>query len=228
MGNHGFSYKRSFERKDHLEAFFEEISEIEIEQEVSGGFGESSLSRWFKYTGYQIPQRYAVKSRGMDIGSIAEREEGWVPYSLRRSFLKSRRPSHLTVKDDSDNKILTLYRPFSFWLSTMFVRDSKGRLRGVVKEKFSPIRAGYELFAGSQPEPFAFIKAIAVGWRFPIKNRSGQTVGEIKKKWNGLAKEALTNVDAFSVRWSGLDLNQKIAAVAAVISIDYDCFERNI
>ena len=118
----------------------------------------------------------------------------------------------------------------------MFVRDSKGRLRGLVREKFSPVRAGYELFAAdpdkesldSKPglEPFAFINAVAVGRRFPVKSQNGRTVGEIKKKWGGLAKEALTNVDAFSVRWSGLSLNQKTAVFAAAVSIDFDCFER--
>ena len=75
-----------------MKAFFEGVSEAEIEQEIQGSPGESQLSRWLKYTGYEIPQRYTVKSGGMEIGSIAEREEGWISLLSEKIIFKEPPP----------------------------------------------------------------------------------------------------------------------------------------
>ncbi len=232
---------------DPLKDFFEGAFEMEIEQDIQSAPGESRVQSWLKHTGYEVPQKYFIRSRGMEAGSIAERMEGWIPYSLRRAYLGGRRPSHLTVENSLGEPVLRLFRPFSLLASTMFVRDSQGQLLGIAREKFAIVRSLYELFAadsggagpaGSGPagphqgltgqKPFGFINASGLPRRFPVKSPGSRAViGEIRKKWGGAVKEAMTNVDAFTIRWnSRLSLNQKAVLFSTAISIDYDCFER--
>lgn len=210
---------------------------MEIEQDIQSLPGESRAASWFKHTNYETPQKYFVRLRGREAGSIAESKAGWMPYSLRRAYFGGRRPSRLTVENDFGEPVLRLYRPFSILASVMFVRDSEGRLLGAVKEKFSLVRSLYELFAAGSgnfhqslagQKPFGFINAPGLPRRFPVKSPGSRApIGEIKKKWGGAFKEAMTNVDAFTVKWSGsLSLNQKAVLFSTAVSIDYDCFER--
>ena len=218
MESYAYSYK------DPLEAFFEKFSELEIKQDIQSDPSAGQFKNWVKYAGHEVPQQYILSSKGEPVGFIREREEGWIPFSLRSAFLGGHRPSRMDVQDEDGNLILQFYRPYYLLFSTMKIWDEQDRLRGRIKQKF-PFT--YELYTSGNHPPFAFVSnPVGWAWTMPVLNRQKRQIAEIKKKWGGAGREFLTKADTFTVRWGHLSLEQKIVLLATVITIDFDWFER--
>lgn len=212
-----------------LEKFFEGSS-LQLVQDIRSHEGESSFSSWLKYTGYCVPQKYRVSKEGVYQGQVTEQSGGWVPFSLKHSFLKSRRPSHFVVQNHRGTTLVEFYRPFHVWCSSVRIRSVGGKLLGRVQQKFSLFRTRYELFAGSQ-KPFGIINAgFTKFWSFEVLDPSPgalskKSIGKVEKKWGGTAREVFTSLDTFQVHWKSLSLPQKIVLFCTAISIDMDHFE---
>jgi uncharacterized protein YxjI len=59
-------------------------------------------------------------------------------------------------------------------------------------------------------------------WNFVINNAQGQQIGQITKKWAGLAQEMFTTADKYNVTLTEYNMSpeHKIAVLASAITID--------
>ncbi len=185
--------------------------------------------RWLEVlTSFEVKNTYDVfDERGNAALRVREQGQGFLSL-LKRLFLGPLRPFHVLVSDAlTGEALLELHRPFRFILHRLEVQTSDGRVIGAIQKQWSFFRRIYVIEdpAGSaQAELFG---PILKPWTFEIRT-GDHTVGQIQKRWSGLAKEMFTDADNF-----GVDLALirepwlKLLAFAAVVLIDVVHFENS-
>ena len=173
--------------------------------------------------------KYEVRTlAGEKLGFIVECDGGFLD-SLKRIFLRSHRPLNIDILDNDGRQLYHLSRRFFFLFSDLNVAASDGQKLGSIHRRFGLLYKKYDI-CDKYGNPFALIKApIWRLWTFPITGKTGQKLGVITKKWQGLLKEAFTDADSFVVDYGGSSWQtaQKVVILCAAISIDFDFFEDN-
>lgn len=164
---------------------------------------------------------------GEKLGFIVEESHGFLDV-LKRMILRGHRPLKINVLDNSGKKILYLHRPFFWFFSDLYV-EFKGQKFGSIHRKFSILFKKYELLDSNRSLFAKFNTPFWKIWTFEAKDIRDKLICTITKKWQGLFKEALTDADAFLIRFDETTLSkeQKIVLFAAALSIDFDYFEDN-
>lgn len=205
-----------------LGRFFYNASGFEIQQHAR--------SWWEILFDWEQRNQYVIRdSRGGYRGAVVEQRTGFLA-ALTRSFLGSHRPLELAVFDAAEqNIILSLRRPFYFFLSQMQVHDENGSIIGGVEKRLTFISKSYRLF-DARGNVFAEIKSgLFKIWTFPVFDIRGAQIATIAKQWAGLLKEAMTDADRFTIDFAAneLSIDQLAVVFAAALSIDFDYFENN-
>lgn len=235
----GIIFARARERRERPSVA---QSELDLESAAS-----SPLARFFYNAGgFQIEQharnwweilfeweqrnQYMIRdARDSYRGAVVEQRTGFLA-ALMRTFLGSHRPLELAVFDGAEqNVVLTLRRPFYFFLSEMQVHDENGSVIGGVEKKLTFLSKRYRLF-DTRGNLFAEIRSgLFKIWTFPVFDTSGREIATISKKWAGFLKESITDADRFTIDFatSQLSLDQQAVVFAAALSIDFDYFENN-
>ena len=179
-------------------------------------------------TGWQNAREFdIVDSVGRMRGTAAEQGRGILGF-MSRTVLSGWLPLQFAVfSDPSQERVMTLGRPF-FWLfSEMTVDGERGQRLGSVKRRFSIIRKRYDL-RDAAGHTFATIASpLLHPWTFSIFDRSGQQRAEISKKWAGMTGEMITGAQRFKIDFMNHDwpLAQRAVIFATALSIDFDSFE---
>ena len=122
--------------------------------------------------------------------------------------------------------VLGLKRPFRFIFHRLEIRTPEGELLGAVQKKWSWVRRIYEIEDAHGQIVGELFGPFFKPWTFEIR-KGGQTLGAIRKRWSGLAKELFTDADNFGVDLAGVeDPTLKALAFAATVLIDVVHFER--
>ncbi len=177
-------------------------------------------------TGWEKANRYEVHdSSGTALFHAFEvSTSGWSV--LLRVLLRAQRPFRMEVIRGNGSPVVTLVRPWRFWLSRLEVLGTDGRPLGRVEQRFSLVRRVYQVFDDQGRTLLDVVGPLLRPWTF-LLHQAGREVGSTSKKWRGLGVEAFTDADTFVIEWSAARLRpgSHLLAVAATILIDFVHFE---
>jgi len=174
-------------------------------------------------TGFETKNKYAIlDTSGRQIYWAAEESS-----FLSRWLLRTLRPFTIHILSSQGSPILKLTRPFRFFLHELNISDSRGRLLGMIKQKFSLLSRKFIIKDFTGREIYKIHGPLLHPWTFRIL-KNGQEVGKISKKWSGLGKELFTDADNFNIVFPpDIDVNQKSILLGALFLIDMLFFEKS-
>ncbi|MDW7693134.1 phospholipid scramblase-related protein [Flammeovirgaceae bacterium SG7u.111] len=146
---------------------------------------------------------------------------GFFTKILRFTDYKRMTPFEVEVRASSGEKILTVKRGISLFLSTVQVFDKDDQLVGKFKQKFFSIGGKFNVL---DPEDniFCTLKGKWTSWDFKFV-KDDVEFAHVSKKWAGLGKELFTTADNYM-----LQIDEKVPSdhplrlliLAAVFCID--------
>ncbi|GAB4091700.1 LURP-one-related/scramblase family protein [Flaviaesturariibacter terrae] len=157
---------------------------------------------------------------GFPIGTVRQHVPGWQK-ALRLLLNKKMMPFELQVTDNNGQRMASLHRGWTFWLSKITIRDGNGSETGYIKQKFTLLKPRFRIFDTSGA-PISEISGDWKAWNFSIMDAGGTQIGSINKKWAGLAKELFTSADKYNVSIvpEYAEDRNKMNIVATAITID--------
>lgn len=146
---------------------------------------------------------------------------GFFTKMFRFSDYKRMTPFCLEVKTPSGEKVLTVKRGVSIFLSTVEVLDENDMLVGRFKQKFFSIGGKFNVL-NPQDQVISQLKGKWTSWEFKFEN-NGVEYAMVSKKWAGMGKELFTSADNYMLEifnTTSASDNMRILILAAVLSID--------
>jgi uncharacterized protein YxjI len=145
-----------------------------------------------------------------------------------KSFLNASRPFTISVLPSNSRHGIRVTRPFRFYFHEASVALLDGKPIGSVKKRFSFVRRIYTVYDNKGNEKFQLFGPVFKPWTFNIM-MGQRKVGVIKKNWSGLAREALTEADNFTLEFpQKLHPGYKLLLLGVVFLIDFVHFERQM
>jgi len=126
------------------------------------------------------------------------REEnlGFFTKMFRFTDYKRMTPFDIDVKTPTGEKILTVRRGVSFWLSKVEVLNENGVLIGSFKQKFLSIGGKFEVLDASE-RSLCTLKGKWTSWDFKFVSNDNKEFATVTKKWAGFGKEFFTSADNY-------------------------------
>jgi len=146
---------------------------------------------------------------------------GFFTKMFRFTDYKRMTPFCLEVKTPSGEKVLTVRRGISIFLSTVEVLDENDQVVGRFKQKFFSIGGKFNVLDTSD-QVISQLKGKWTSWEFKFENK-GIEYAQVSKKWAGLGKELFTSADNYMLEIhniTGPNDPLRIMILAAVLSID--------
>lgn len=146
---------------------------------------------------------------------------GFFTKLLRFSDYKRMTPFHTEIRTISGEKILTVKRGVSIFLSKVSVLDENDMLVGTFKQKFFSIGGKFDVLDANE-RVVCTLKGKWTSWDFKFM-KDEHELAHVAKKWAGFGKELFTSADNYM-----LEINQQVPAdnavriliLAAVMCID--------
>jgi len=140
---------------------------------------------------------------------------------LRFTDYKRMTPFNVEIKTSSGEKVLTVKRGISIFLSTVDVYDENDKMVGKFKQKFFSIGGKFNVL---DPEENILCKLQGkwTSWDFKFVKDNSE-YGHVSKKWAGLGKEMFTSADNYMLEINDAvpkDDPLRILILSAVICID--------
>jgi len=157
---------------------------------------------------------------GLQVGSVRQHVPGWHKF-LRLFLKKAFFPFNLHVTDTNDVLLASIQRGWTFWMSKIMITGPNGEITGSIRQKFRFLKPRFVIYDANEQQ-IAEINGDWKAWNFSIKDREGNEVGKINKKWAGAMQEIFTTADKYNVSIaSGYSESQnKLAIIATAITID--------
>lgn len=158
---------------------------------------------------------------GQTMGTAIERVS--TMRQILKLFLdKNMLPFTVEIMDASQKVLVTIHRPFTFLRSVVTVTDESGAKIGYFRQRLLSLGGAFDVFdAGDQP--LATLKGDWKGWNFKFTDAAGVELGQVSRKWGGLAKELFTSADNYVVhieRARITDVRHVQVMLAAALCID--------
>jgi uncharacterized protein YxjI len=155
------------------------------------------------------------------IMSCREESLGFFTKMFRFTDYKRMTPFHIEIKTSSGQKVLTVKRGVSIFMSTVEVLDENDTLVGMFKQKFFSIGGRFTVLDANENE-LCTLQGKWTSWDFSFV-RDHNELARVNKKWAGMGKELFTSADNYM-----LTINESVSAtdpirimiLAAVLSID--------
>ncbi len=141
---------------------------------------------------------------------------------FRFTSYKRMTPFNMEVKMPGGERILTVRRGVSFFLSDVEVLDEKDTLIGKFKQKFFSIGGKFEV-QDANDQPLCMLRGKWTSWDFKFVANDGKEFATVTKKWSGLGKEMFTTADNYILQISSevpADNPLRKLILAAVMCID--------
>ena len=140
---------------------------------------------------------------------------------FRFSDYKRMTPFHIEIKTSSGEKVLSVKRGVSIFVSTVEVLDENDMLVGKFKQKFFSIGGKFDVLDANE-NFMCTLQGKWTSWDFKFV-RDNTEFAHVSKKWAGMGKELFTSADNYM-----LNINEsvsptdplRIMILAAVMSID--------
>lgn len=140
---------------------------------------------------------------------------------LRFTDFKRMTPFNIVVKTSSGEKVLTVRRGVSIFLSKVEVLDEHDKLIGRFKQKFFSIGGKFDLLDPAD-KPLCTLTGKWTSWDFRFV-RDGVEFAQVSKKWAGFGRELFTSADNYMLSIDGKvpsDNPLRTLILAAVMCID--------
>lgn len=141
---------------------------------------------------------------------------------LRFTDFKRMTPFHIEIRTPQGEKILTVRRGISVFLSTVEVLDEKDRLVGTFDQKFFSIGGKFEVLDHNQ-RSLCMLRGKWTSWEFKFVSNDNLEFASVSKKWAGFGKELFTTADNYALQISDAvpaESPLRILILAAVMCID--------
>lgn len=163
---------------------------------------------------------YDPKNQKM-VMTCREENLGFFTKLLRFSDYKRMTPFNIEIKTTSGEKVLTVKRGVSFFLSNVEVFDENEKLIGRFKQKFFSIGGKFDIIDANE-RILCTLKGKWTSWDFRFVKDQIE-YAHISKKWAGIGKEMFTSADNYM-----LNIDRKVSEndpirlliLAAVMCID--------
>ncbi|MFT6746580.1 MAG: hypothetical protein ACJAZ2_000921 [Glaciecola sp.] len=155
------------------------------------------------------------------IMNCREEKLGFFTKMLRFTKYKRMTPFNVEIKTTTGEKILSVKRGVSIFVSSVEVLDENDKLVGKFKQKFFSIGGKFDVLT-PEDKLICTLKGKLLGWDFKFTN-GDQEYARVNKKFDGIAKELFTTADNYM-----LTIDEKVEAenplrlivVGAVMCID--------
>ena len=150
-----------------------------------------------------------------------EEKLGSLTKALRFTDYKRMTPFNVELKTPSGDKILTVKRGISIFLSTVEVFDENDKLVGTFKQKFFSIGGKFNVLDPND-NVLCKLQGKWTSWDFKFVKENNE-YGHVSKKWAGLGKEMFSSADNYMLEINDAvakDDPMRILILAAVICID--------
>lgn len=146
---------------------------------------------------------------------------GFFTKLFRFTDYKRMTPFHVEIRTATGEKVLTVKRGVSIFLSKVSVFDEKDTLVGTFKQKFFSIGGKFDVLDPNE-RIVCTLKGKWTSWDFRFM-KDDVELAHVAKKWAGFGKELFTSADNYM-----LEINQQVPAdnpvriliLAAVMCID--------
>lgn len=155
------------------------------------------------------------------IMNCREENLGFFTKLLRFTDYKRMTPFHVVIKTPSGEKVLTVKRGVSIFISSVEVLDENEKLIGKFKQKFFSIGGKFNVL-DSQDNHLCTLKGKWTSWDFKFV-KDDIEMAHVSKKWAGLGKELFTSADNYVLKIDEkipTDNPIRILVMAAVMCID--------
>jgi len=146
---------------------------------------------------------------------------GMVTKILRFTDYKRMTPFHVDLTTPSGERVLSVKRGVSIFLSTVDVLDDDDSRIGGFKQKFFSLGGAFRVL-GPNDQELCALKGKWTGWDFRFVSGERE-FAHVSKKWGGLGKELFTSADNYVLQISD-DVPQdnpiRQLIIAAVMCID--------
>lgn len=130
-------------------------------------------------------------------------------------------PFDIEVKTAQGDKVLTVRRGVSIFLSTVQVLDENNQLIGQFKQRFFSIGGRFDVL-DPLDNVMCTLKGKWTSWDFKFE-QNGQELAAVNKKWAGIGQELFTTADNYMLSINpsvSKDDPVRIMILAAVMCID--------
>lgn len=178
------------------------------------------------FTGFEMNNRYVIDDGHERFLLHAAESGAGVGKWLTRQTFKNQRPFTIQIFDPSHRVVVEADRLWPRIFARMLVRDRARQPLGTIQQRFSLLRRRFVI-----EDPYGMELATIHGpllrpWTFSIETK-GSRAGHIKKRWSGLAKEAMSAPDNYTVQLGpGLPGRTRVLCLCAAFLIDFLYFER--
>lgn len=151
-----------------------------------------------------------------------EENLGFFTKFFRFTDYKRMTPFNMEIKTPEGQRLLTVRRGVSFFLSTVEVLDERNTLIGKFKQQFFSIGGKFEVLDASE-RPLCMLRGKWTSWDFKFVSNDGKEFATVTKKWSGLGKELFTSADNYILQISPevpADHPLRLLILAAVMCID--------
>ncbi|MDH5379303.1 MAG: phospholipid scramblase family protein [Cyclobacteriaceae bacterium] len=155
------------------------------------------------------------------IMTCREEKLGWFTKILRFTDYKRMTPFHVEIKTNAGEKVLSVKRGVSIFLSSVEVFDENEKLVGKFKQKFFSIGGKFDVL-DTDDQVLCALKGKWTSWDFKFL-KGDVEFAQVSKKWAGFGKELFTSADNYM-----LSIDEKVPGdnpirlliLAAVMCID--------
>ncbi|XQA70517.1 phospholipid scramblase-related protein [Xanthomonas sacchari] len=140
---------------------------------------------------------------------------------FRFTDYKRMTPFQVEVRTPDGQKVLTVKRGFSLFLSRVEVLDERDRLVGSFSQKFFSIGGKFDVL-DAQGAPVCTLRGKWTSWDFRFV-QGERELAQVSKKWAGLGKELFTSADNYMLSITEslpAEDPRRILIMAAVLCID--------
>ena len=100
------------------------------------------------------------------------------------------------ITTPSGESVCSVHRGFSFFLSTVEVRDTQNEVIGSFKQHLFSVGGAFTVLSASGKE-LCHLKGSWTGWNFRFVADDGTEFAHVTKKWSGVGKELFTSADNY-------------------------------
>ncbi|CAN5207443.1 phospholipid scramblase-related protein [soil metagenome] len=141
---------------------------------------------------------------------------------LRFTDFKRMTPFNMVIKSSLGEKLITVRRGVSIFLSDVDVLDENDILIGRFKQKLFSIGGKFEVLDAND-RSLCMLKGKWTSWDFKFVSNDGREFATVTKKWSGLGKELFTTADNYILQISSevpADSPFRKLILSAVMCID--------
>ncbi len=155
------------------------------------------------------------------IMTCREENLGFFTKMFRFTDYKRMTPFHIEIKTRSGQKVLTVKRGISIFLSTVEVLDEHDELIGKFEQKFFSIGGKFDV-VDAHNKTLCTLKGKWTSWDFKFMNGNTE-FAHVSKQWAGFGKEMFTTADNYILKIDenvAPDNGIRLLILAAVMCID--------